>query len=105
MSKPKLGCSLPGCNLGDQCEARPKLVAALGKYFSHSIFRPGQVEAMLPLMHGKDVFARMATGAGKSLCMYLPTLAMGASSCGVITSPLNALMEEQVRVEQYHSPK
>ena len=100
MSKSKLGCSLPGCNLGDQCEARPKLVAALGKYFSH---RPGQVEAMLPLMHGKDVFARMATGAGKSLCMYLPTLAMGASSCGVIISRLNALMEEQVRVEQYQS--
>ena len=54
---------------------------------------------MLPLMHGKDVFARMATGAGKSLCMYLPTLTMGGSSRGVIISPLNALMEEQERVE------
>lgn len=52
----------------------------------------------MPLVHGRDVFTRMATGAGKSLCMYLAPLALGESAVGVVISPLNALMEQQVQV-------
>ena len=59
-----------------QChEAKMKLELALRRYFRHESFRPGQLEALIPIAHGKDVFVRMATGSGKTLCMLLPPLA------------------------------
>ena len=64
--------------------------------FGHSEFRPGQLKAAVNAMHGRDVFVQMSTGAGKTLCMFLPPLAMSGSSVGVIISPLNAIMDEQV---------
>ena len=78
------------------CQRRERLMTALQKYFKYSSFRPGQLETLLPLIHGRDVFARMATGAGKSLCMFLAPLAIGESAIGVIISPLSALMDQQV---------
>ena len=51
---------------------------------------------MLPLLHGHDVFVRMATGAGKSPCMFLAPLAAQKNGIGVVISPLNGLMDEQV---------
>ena len=47
-------------------------------------------------MQGNDVFVRMATGCGKSLCMFLPPLVHGEKAAGVIISPLVGLMDEQV---------
>ena len=44
----------------------------------------------------KDVFARMATGAGKSLCMFLAPLAISESAACIVISPLSALMDQQV---------
>ena len=38
----------------------------------------------------------MATGSGKSMCMYLPPLVYGKSAVAIIISPLIGLMEEQV---------
>ena len=64
--------------------------------FGHSEFRPGQLDAAVNAMHGRDVFVQMSTGAGKTLCMFLPPLAMSEFSVGVIISPLNAIMDEQV---------
>ena len=64
--------------------AQPMLV--LGTFS----FRPGQLEVLLP---GKDVFARMATGAGKSLCFYLVPLSLSSSAVGVVVGPL---MDQQV---------
>ena len=58
-------------------------------------FRTGQLEAILPALHGRDVFMRMATGSGKSLCMFTVPLAYSNDAVGVIISPLNALMDEQ----------
>ena len=52
--------------------------------------------AMLPLLHCKDVFVRMATSYGKSLCMFVPPLAVSSDSMAVVISPLNALMDQQV---------
>ena len=60
-------------------------------------FCDGQLDALLPVVHGRDVFVRMATGAGKSLCMFLAPLAISESAVGVVISPLNGLMEQQVR--------
>ena len=47
-------------------------------------------------LHGRDVFARMATGAGKSLPMFAVPLSYSAKVVGVVISPLNSLMDEQV---------
>lgn len=63
-------------------------------------FRPGQIEALLPLIHGRDVFVRMSTGSGKSLCMFLAPLALDDTASAVVISPLSALMDQQVRQRQ-----
>ena len=52
---------------------------------------------MSPL-HGKDVLVRMATVAGKSLTMFLVPLYHSPKAVGLIVSPLNSLMDEQVRI-------
>ena len=61
-------------------------------HFKFSCFRPGQLDAVLPILHGKDVFVRMATGSGKSLCMFVP---VPASYSSLVFSPLIGLMEQQ----------
>ena len=78
------------------CVAYWKARDALTRYFKFADFRPGQLAALMPVLHGKDVLVRMATGAGKSLCIYLVPLAMGPSAGGVLISPLNGLMDQQV---------
>ena len=78
------------------CSAYGRARSALATYFQFDSFRPGQLEVLLPALHGKDVFATMATGAGKSLCFFLVPLALSSSAVGVVVSPLNALMDQQV---------
>lgn len=78
------------------CAAKEKLQSALQTYYGFDEFRPGQLEVLLPIIHGRDTFVRMATGSGKSLCMFLGPLACGTTSLGVIISPLNGLMRQQV---------
>lgn len=95
MDRLKAICGSSGC-CGVRCQARILLETTLQKWFKFTGFRPGQVEAMLPVLHCKDAFVRMATGSGKSLCMFLPPLAVSNSSMAVIISPLNALMDQQV---------
>lgn len=89
------------CQGGTACSCGTKLQAALLKYFGYSQFRDGQKEASLAIMHKQDVFVRMATGSGKTLCMFLGPLAISHVAVGVIISPLNGLMEQQVRVGIY----
>ena len=81
---------------GAGCVMPDKLKCALHKYYKHTDFRPGQLESLLPIVHGKDVFVRLATGSGKSLCMFLVPLAVSDSAMAIIISPLNGLMDEQV---------
>ena len=78
------------------CQVYPKLVPVLRQHFGYGEFRPGQIDAILAVLHGHDVFVRMATGSGKSMCMYLPPLVYGKTAVAVIISPLIGLMEEQV---------
>ena len=59
------------------CPAYGSARSALGSFFNCHTFRPGQLEILLSALHGRDVFARMATGAGKSMCFYLIPLALG----------------------------
>ena len=97
MDQLKAICSASSCN-GVHCQAKGRLESTLHDLFKFETFKPGQLEAMLPVLHCKDVFVRMATGAGKSLCMFLPPLAVCRSAMGVIISPLNALMDQQVSI-------
>ena len=78
------------------CTARMLLHGALHTYFKFADFRDGQLEAMVPIMHQKDVFVRMATGSAKSICMFLPPLAISERAMGVVISSLNTLMDQQV---------
>ena len=82
-----------------QCSAYPRAISALNTYFKYSCFRPGQLEAILPVLHGRDTFVRLPTGGGKSLCMFLVPLSHEPSTVGLIISPLIGLMDEQVKVE------
>ena len=75
-----------------QCLARKKLEDALRKYFKHTWAIGGTV-ACYPR---HNVFVCIATGAGKSLCMFLAPLAVSKSAVGGVISPLNCLMEQQV---------
>ena len=63
-------------------------------------FRPGQLEALVPIAHGKDVFICLATGSGKSLCMLLAPLTASNTAMAVIVSLLNGLVDEQVQLSQ-----
>ena len=56
------------------CQAIAKLTSVLIDTFGHSQFRAGQLDAAVAVLHGQDVFVRMSTGAGKSVCFYLPLL-------------------------------
>jgi ATP-dependent DNA helicase RecQ len=76
-------------NLGDQ-----DLQALLKKYFGFASFRPHQLEIIHDALSGKDVFAILPTGGGKSLCFQLPALARPGLT--VVVSPLIALMKDQV---------
>ena len=86
-------CPLAGANLSaprEGCVAYSSLCTALHRHFGFSSFKAGQLEAL------KDTYIRMATGGGKSLCMYLAPLASSMSAVGVVISPLVGLMDEQV---------
>ena len=67
---------------------------ALADVFGYSSFRPHQEEIVRAVLAGRDVFAVMPTGGGKSLCYQLPALLL--PSVTVVVSPLLSLMKDQV---------
>ncbi len=74
--------------------AAAALERALHERFGLRAFRPGQREAALAVLQGRDLVAVMPTGAGKSLCFQLPALLLDGTT--VVVSPLIALMKDQV---------
>src|SRR5205085_6619496 len=72
----------------------PPLLPLLKQHFGFTSFRPLQEEIICDALAGKDVFALLPTGGGKSLCFQLP--AMAHSGLTVVVSPLIALMKDQV---------
>ncbi|MCA0985824.1 RecQ family ATP-dependent DNA helicase [Guptibacillus algicola] len=71
------------------------LTKVLYEQFGYKEFRRGQEEIIRDVLDGKDVFAMLPTGAGKSLCYQLP--AYSGHSPVLIVSPLVSLMEDQVQ--------
>jgi ATP-dependent DNA helicase RecQ len=70
------------------------LHSLLKQHFGYTTFRPLQEEIIRDALSGRDVFAVLPTGGGKSLCFQLPALAR--SGLTVVVSPLIALMKDQV---------
>jgi ATP-dependent DNA helicase RecQ len=72
----------------------PDLAPLLKTTFGYATFRPLQREICEASLAGRDVFALLPTGGGKSLCFQLPALARPGLT--VVVSPLIALMKDQV---------
>ena len=68
---------------------------ALQRYFGFGALRPGQEDALRPVVEGRDALVVMPTGAGKSLVYQLGAL-LQTRGVTVVVSPLIALMKDQV---------
>ena len=71
-----------------------ELRTALERWFGFPSFRPSQEAIVRDVLAGRDVFALLPTGGGKSLCYQLPAMLTGGLT--VVISPLIALMKDQV---------
>jgi ATP-dependent DNA helicase RecQ len=71
-----------------------ELQALLKRSFGYGSFRPLQAEIIQDALAGRDVFALLPTGGGKSLCFQLPALVHPGLT--IVVSPLIALMKDQV---------
>lgn len=63
----------------------------LRSIFGFKAFRGFQKEAVVVTLSGRDLFIRLSTGSGKSLCFQLPALMQPTVT--VVVSPLLALIE------------
>jgi ATP-dependent DNA helicase RecQ len=77
-----------------QRESAPDALSALNSVFGLPGFRGAQEEIVGHVVSGGNCLVLMPTGGGKSLCYQLPSLLR--EGCGIVVSPLIALMRDQV---------
>src|ERR1041385_234592 len=77
-----------------QSASTSQLLSALKKYFGYTSFRPHQHEIISDALSGRDTFALLPTGGGKSLCFQLPAVLSERRPLAV--SPFIALIEDHV---------
>ena len=63
--------------------------------FGYAAFRGEQASVVNHVLDGGDALVLMPTGGGKSLCFQIPALLR--EGCGIVVSPLIALMQDQVQ--------
>lgn len=74
--------------------AQQSALEVLRSVFGYETFRPPQDEVVANLIGGDDALVIMPTGGGKSLCFQIPAIVR--EGCGIVVSPLIALMHDQV---------
>src|SRR3978361_963462 len=77
-----------------QRESAPDALSVLNSVFGLPGFRGAQEEIIGHVTGGGNCLVLMPTGGGKSLCYQLPSLLR--EGCGIVVSPLIALMRDQV---------
>jgi ATP-dependent DNA helicase RecQ len=71
-----------------------KIFSTLSSVFGLTAFRGAQEDIVRHVIEGGSCMVLMPTGGGKSLCYQLPALLR--EGCGIVVSPLIALMRDQV---------
>jgi ATP-dependent DNA helicase RecQ len=77
-----------------ESDIAPDALAVLNSVFGLPAFRGAQQEIVGHVTDGGNCLVLMPTGGGKSLCYQLPALLR--KGCGIVVSPLIALMRDQV---------
>jgi ATP-dependent DNA helicase RecQ len=75
-------------------DSAPGALSVLNSVFGLPAFRGAQQEIITHVVDGGNCLVLMPTGGGKSLCYQLPSLLR--QGCGIVVSPLIALMRDQV---------
>jgi ATP-dependent DNA helicase RecQ len=86
--------SVPASALNAKSDIAPDALSVLNSVFGLPAFRGAQEEIVQHVTDGGNCLVLMPTGGGKSLCYQLPSLLR--RGCGIVVSPLIALMRDQV---------
>jgi len=83
--------SVAGGSVADQSRALRTILRAV---FAKEDFRPGQLEALLEVIAGRDCVVLLPTGAGKSLIYQMAGICMPGRT--LIIDPIVALIDDQI---------